>query len=363
MASDIPIINLEPYLIKRDERCLSELTRAVRDVGAVILRDPRIPHDLPGRARSLLQAFYRQPAEKLMAYERLEYHRQIGVTPPGTETARERDEERALVPPGQEPSPHTGRPDPKWRFSTPVGPAPEQTDYPEFNAKIKIIPDGFPEWNEIICGLSHIMLTSVQTCVEMATIGLGCTDPNTFLRLIDRGPHLFAPTGCDMESHSVPGTVHSSWHTDMSFCTIHGRSNYPGLFIWTRKLKKIPARLPDDGCFLLQVAKQWRICSGDAVHAGFHEVVTTQEASQQAHEEIVRGRKPWRVSLTEFCHVASDQWLKPYDIFDTPEARAKYPPIRAGDRMLQKLRRSGIALPGPVKAVEREAQDATRHVS
>ena len=34
--------------------------------------------------------------------------------------------------------------------------------------------------------------------------------------------------------------------------TIHGKSRFPGLYIWTRDGQKLPVRVPD-GCLLLQV--------------------------------------------------------------------------------------------------------------
>jgi hypothetical protein len=47
------------------------------------------------------------------------------------------------------------------------------------------------------------------------------------------GAHLLAPTGSDLEKYDV-GTVFAGWHYDISFMTIHGRSRYPGLSVWTR---------------------------------------------------------------------------------------------------------------------------------
>ena len=48
------------------------------------------------------------------------------------------------------------------------------------------------------------------------------------------GPHLLAPTGSDMSKFGTIGTVFAGFHYDLNFLTIHGKSNYPGLYIWLR---------------------------------------------------------------------------------------------------------------------------------
>ena len=48
------------------------------------------------------------------------------------------------------------------------------------------------------------------------------------------------------------GTVLAGYHYDLSFITIHGKSRYPGLYIWTREGKRVSLEIPD-GCLLVQV--------------------------------------------------------------------------------------------------------------
>jgi len=43
-----------------------------------------------------------------------------------------------------------------------------------------------------------------------------------------------------------------AWNTDLNFLTIHGRSRFPGLYVWTREGKKILVKVPPK-CLLLQV--------------------------------------------------------------------------------------------------------------
>lgn len=63
------------------------------------------------------------------------------------------------------------------------------------------------------------------------------------------GPHLLAPTASDLDKYEV-GTAFAGFHYDLNFITIHGKSRYPGLFLWTREKKKLAVKIPD-GCLLL----------------------------------------------------------------------------------------------------------------
>lgn len=85
------------------------------------------------------------------------------------------------------------------------------------------------------------------------------------------GPHLLAPTGSDFSRHGQEGTVLAGFHYDLNFLTIHGRSRYPGLFIWLRDGRRVLVRVPE-GCLLVQAGKQMEYLTGGHVLAGFHEV-------------------------------------------------------------------------------------------
>lgn len=70
-----------------------------------------------------------------------------------------------------------------------------------------------------------------------------------------QGPHLLAPTGCDLRRYGKEGTVFAGYHYDLNFLTIHGRSRFPGLNIWLRNGKKVEVKVPV-GCLLIQTGKQ-----------------------------------------------------------------------------------------------------------
>jgi hypothetical protein len=44
---------------------------------------------------------------------------------------------------------------------------------------------------------------------------------------------------------------------DLNFLTIHGKSRFPGLFVWSREGKKLNVKVPH-GCLLLQVSTDFK---------------------------------------------------------------------------------------------------------
>jgi hypothetical protein len=52
------------------------------------------------------------------------------------------------------------------------------------------------------------------------------------------GAHLLAPTGSDLKKNDI-GAILAGFHYDIAFLTIHGKSRYPGLYVWTRDNKKM----------------------------------------------------------------------------------------------------------------------------
>lgn len=71
----------------------------------------------------------------------------------------------------------------------------------------------------------------------MAAVGMGIAR-NTFADKMIGGAHLLAPTGSDLKKNDV-GAIFAGFHYDISFMTIHGKSRYPGLNLWTRDWKKV----------------------------------------------------------------------------------------------------------------------------
>lgn len=238
----------------------------------------------------------------------------------------------SAMPPDRRPTWPAG-PDPKWRFFWRVGPRPATTSYPELNAS-PVVPAAFADtWASVLNAWGDKMVALLNTVARAASAGLGLA-PDTLPSLMAHGPHLLAPTGSDLIAHSVPGTVLAGYHADLNLLTVHGRSRYPGLRVWTRNGVTVDVVVPP-GCLLLQAGKQLEYVTGGAVVAGWHEVVVTAAAATAAAAAVAAPDAPpgagWRVSSTVFGHVASDAVLEPLGAFVQREgAVERYPPVAAG---------------------------------
>lgn len=121
-------------------------------------------------------------------------------------------------------------------------------------------------------GWGNHMVRATETAAEMVAIGLGI-EANTFTDRMRLGAHLLAPTGSDLQKYDI-GTAFAGFHYDLNFITIHGKSRFPGLFIWKRDKTKMACKIPD-GCLLMQAGIMFEWITGGYVLAGFHEVIYT----------------------------------------------------------------------------------------
>jgi len=117
------------------------------------------------------------------------------------------------------------------------------------------------------------LLNAVNVVAEMAAIGMGI-QKDTWVKNMEGGAHLLAPTGSDLVKNDV-GAIFAGFHYDIAFLTIHGKSRYPGLYVWTRDDTKLQVKVPN-GCLLLQAGKTFENITGGYVHAGLHEVIYTE---------------------------------------------------------------------------------------
>ena len=92
------------------------------------------------------------------------------------------------------------------------------------------------------------LIDAVYVVAEMTARGLGL-EKDTFTSKMKGGAHLLGPTGSDLVKNDV-GAVFAGFHYDISFLTIHGKSRYPGLYVWTREDKKMQVKVPE-GCLIL----------------------------------------------------------------------------------------------------------------
>ena len=159
----------------------------------------------------------------------------------------------------------------------------------------------------------------------------------SFTTRMTYGPHLLAPTGSDYNKYGKEGTVLAGYHYDLNFLTIHGKSRFPGLHLWTREGKKAGVVIPD-GCLLVQAGKQIEYLTGGHVLAGFHEVIVSPGTIEVIDRHKHQNKSLWRVSSTCFGHIASDQILEPLAHFKSADPRGeKFPPIAAGHQVKAEL--------------------------
>lgn len=144
-----------------------------------------------------------------------------------------------------------------------------------------------------------------------------------------------------MDKHGDVGTVFAGFHNDLNFLTVHGKSRFPGLFIWLRDGTKVPVRIPE-GCLLLQAGKQMEWLTGGAVQAGYHEVICTEETVKARDAARAAGRSTWRVSSTVFSQLASDEVLRVLDGFREGDTE-RYPATPVGQFVEEELRFINLA--------------------
>eukprot|EP00276_Gloeochaete_wittrockiana_P006547 CAMPEP_0184645618 /NCGR_PEP_ID=MMETSP0308-20130426/2129_1 /TAXON_ID=38269 /ORGANISM="Gloeochaete witrockiana, Strain SAG 46.84" /LENGTH=344 /DNA_ID=CAMNT_0027074809 /DNA_START=73 /DNA_END=1107 /DNA_ORIENTATION=- len=328
----IAIVDISRFLdIGSDAETCKEVASSLRDHGVVVIRDRRWPEKDNEEYLDLLEGYFGLPDELKMKDVRASLAYQVGTTPGHTERARSHEAFIATLSLDNRPHPSPGA-DPKWRFFWRIGPRPAYTMYPELNAE-QVIPAGFSTWEASMNHTGSKLLQAVVTVSEMAALGFGLPK-NAFTSLLDQGPHLLAPTGSDLSRFGTIDQVLASFHYDLNFLTCHGRSRFPGLFIWTRKGKKVLVRVPE-GCLLIQAGKQMEWLTGGEVLCGYHEVVVCQETLDAMAKPDLRSL--WRISSTCFSHIASDQLLQPLGHFASNKSLNAYPPTPAGHQVEQEL--------------------------
>eukprot|EP00939_MAST-03C_sp_MAST-3C-sp1_P004638 g4638.t1 len=351
--ADLPVFDLAPFLTlggDKDEikKTCKKMAEALHKTSVLIVKDPRVSQSDAGTFIDMMEDYFSQNREDLERDVRAELHYQVGATPENTERAicastpkckklidNLGDDNKPTIKPGQ-------GPDPKWRFFWRIGERPAKSDFPELNAK-QVIPKKFEKhWSSVMDTWGNKMIAALSSTAEMLALGFNLPQ-DAFVKMMKNGPHLLAPTGSNLEKYSKPETVFATFHQDLNFMTIHGKSRYPGLYIWLRDGSKVRVKIPD-GCLLVQAGMQIEHLTGGYVTAGYHEVVATAAALEKAKARKEMGRPPWRVSSTLFGHIQSDQVLKPIGKFrESKESARAYPPTRAGSQVASVLREIALS--------------------
>ena len=351
-GSSLPVFDLGPYLdstttlnITLDGNVLElceNIASCLKETSCLVVRDPRVDAAANDRFLNTMEEYFARPLEEKLEDARPDLAYQVGITPEGVERPRCLNDEsmkEVISSFSEEDAPHTPcGADPKWRYFWRLGERPTATRFQELNAD-PVIPKGFDNWEAIMDEWGNHMLSTVRTVSEMIAIGCGL-ERDVFVQRMHLGPHLLAPTGTDLEKHGIEeGVVFAGFHNDLNFLTVHGKSRFPGLFIWLRDGTRIPVRIPD-GCLLIQAGKQMEWMTGGCIKAGYHEVICTKETIAAKEAAMKEDKSTWRVSSTVFSQLASDEVLRPLPCFaqSDPDIDKKYPPIAVGQFVESELK-------------------------
>lgn len=284
---EIPIIDAQIYMDKAEgweEEC-AKVAYSFHKWGIVKLKDPRVDEKANEDYIDMVERYFDSISKRYYAGEQIKDFRpelcwQTGATPEGVEKARDHqalvdslDEEnkpRSVQPPV---------PDAKWRFFWKIGQRPEEVE----DSIPQTYPENFPEWEEQMDKWGFMMVNSIFVTAEMAAIGMGLPK-DTFTSKMHQGAHLLAPTASDLTKFDV-GTAFAGFHYDLNFITIHGKSRYPGLYLWTREWKRQPVTIPP-GCLLLQSGIMFEQLTGGYVMAGYHEVVYSEQTKVVVEKKL-----------------------------------------------------------------------------
>lgn len=325
---DLPIIDLSALLSLSageapTDAVLSAAAAAASGLhrfGLLLVRDPRATDADNDAFLDMLESYFEQDEPVKLADVRKDLFYQVGTTPSHVELPRDHcermrafataDKPLSLCPPEK---------DPKWRFFWRIGTPPASTRFPQLNAA-PVVPAAFPGWATAMDSWGASLLGAARSVAELAALGFGLSR-DAFTSRMEGGPHLLAPTASDFNRFGGAGTVLAGYHYDLNFITAHGRSRYPGLYVWTRDGQRMAVKVPT-GCLLVQAGAQFQYLTGGHVLAGFHEVVVTDATVAAIDAARAVKRSLWRISSTLFSHIASDQSLEPIGAFATAEATA-----------------------------------------
>lgn len=340
LKSKVPHISIESF-VNTGQICVStgeSIVAALRDFGCVAIKDPRVNTNSNTQFVEMMGEYFQSRSEKLDRGEAIdemfpEFGYETGITPEYTERARDHRETIAQF--QKEHHPLTPQPPPKdskWRYMYKVG---DRKDSEEL-AMPKVVPKDFPRFQDLSDTWSNYMVQTLFSVSQLLAAGLRL-ETDALLTKMQRGAHILGPTGSDIEKYPED-TILAGFHYDFCLMTIHGKSNYPGLYIWLHDGTKLPVVL-EDGYLLIQSGLELEMFTGGLIKAGLHEVVITKRAKEMLEERKKLGipNANWRVSSTVFGHVEHDCVIRPLGHFASQENLEKYPPMTGLDLLKREL--------------------------
>jgi isopenicillin N synthase-like dioxygenase len=335
---ELPAVDLAAFFNKDSDpeayktEC-KKVADAFHQYGVCVVKDPRVKEENNSVFLDMMESYFE--GSDGVRDARPEHSYQVGVTPNHVERPLNHCARMGALGPDDKPlSLCPPEKDPKWRFFWRVGSRPKTTQFPDLNAD-PVIPPEIPQWSLVMNTWGDLMLNSLTTLSEMAAVGFDLP-ADAFTSYMNNGPHLLAPTGSDFTRFGDKNTVLAGYHYDLNFLTIHGKSRYPGLNIWTRNGERVGVKVPD-GCLFVQAGKQIEYMTGGHVLAGFHEVIVTDATVATIDRKRDAGESLWRVSSTLFGHAQSDKMLEPIGHFKTAESTKAFPAKLVGEQVRDEL--------------------------
>jgi isopenicillin N synthase-like dioxygenase len=306
-------MNNTPVIDLNNNPSPQEVVEILHKTSCLIVKDNTINFDDNEKFKNLMYDYFLQPTKELLKDTKPETGYQIGITPERMEVSKCSRDQKCLdfIKKYNLDVKVTNEKDPKWRYFWKVN----ETD--------NVIPEKFKDtWENTMNEWGNKMVNVVEKVTKLIEQGLSLEE-NVLLSKLKGGKHLLAPTATDLTKYNKEGTVFASFHNDISFLTIHGKSNTPGLRIWLRTGEEIKVSVPD-GCLLLQVGRQLEWLTGGYFEAGFHEVISMKNNTNYK----------WRISSTLFTHINSEEYLEPLEQFKNNN----YPRIKEEDFINEELK-------------------------
>lgn len=261
----LPVVDLSEFVGGKSgniSQCLA-LIDGLKKYGCLAIRDPRVNPTYNEEFIDVMEKYFENRGEKFYRGEEIsdikpETSYQVGATPEFVEVSREHEE--LVKSKFSEYPPTTPQPPPAnalWRFFWRVG---KVTELEDKKLPPQVIPEDFPNWQKNMDGWGDLMKDSCFTVSEMLALGFGWQKDELTKRL-KGATHLLAPTGSNLARFNKEDDILSGFHYDLNFITIHGKSRYPGLYVWTREGQKMAVKVPE-GCLLIQASKQLEWLTG-----------------------------------------------------------------------------------------------------
>jgi len=345
LETSIPVVELASFINREGdylEHC-KKVVKAFEETGCLIIRDPRVNQTDNDEVINMMEKFFDSRGKKFYNKEQIDdifpqYNYQVGATPELTEKARTHCSIVEKMTGDDKPMTECPPPfDAKWRYFWQIG---EKSKEESLLNPPQHTPADFPEWSNVMDKWGNLLLDCCLTVAKMLALGLDFEE-ETFTEKMKLAAHLLAPTGSDLGKYEK-GAIFAGFHYDLNFLTIHGKSRFPGLFVWLKNGTKIPVVVPD-GCLLLQAGKQLEILTGGFIKAGFHEVIYSEKTKLAVEKAKAEGKILWRISSTLFSQIRSDVILEPLGRLATEEAKKAYPAIVTQEQVMNELKAINLA--------------------